>query len=250
MDRRQISATAHAERPIAAPLGDDSVRALLERALPGGAPRLLDLGCGGGTWMVRAHAARPGLRADGVDDDAETIAAARRTVTDAGLGDQIAFHARGAAQFTSPHRYDAVLSIGAAHAFGGLLPTLEAARGHLAPGGSVLVGDCFWEREPGLKTLDHGFAATDYDDLATTVDRVTAEGWTPVHGHVSTLREWDDYEWSWTGTLSRWALDHPGHPDSGAALKAAAEHRDAWLHGYRGTLGFVTLVLRRTLPGG
>ena len=26
----------------------------------------------------------------------------------------------------------------------------------------------------------------------------------------------------------------------------AAEHRTGWLHGYRGTLGFVTLVLRRT----
>ncbi|MFC5034729.1 MULTISPECIES: hypothetical protein [Streptomyces] len=63
---------------------------------------------------------------------------------------------------------------------------------------------------------------------------------------VSTLQVWDDYEWSWTGSLSQWALDHPEHPDNGEALKAAAEHRHTWLHGYRGTLGFVTLLLRRT----
>lgn len=246
MDRRQISAIAHTDHPIAAPLGDDSVRALLDRSLPHQDARLLDLGCAAGTWIVRALAARPGLRADGVDIDADLIATARRGLNGAGLADRVALHAQDAREFTSPHLYDVVLSIGATHAFGGLLPTLEAARGHLAPGGSVLLGACFWEREPDGKTLDAGFAVDDHDDLATTVDRVVAEGWTPLHGHVSSLREWDDYEWSWTGSLSRWALDHPEHPDSGEALKVAGEHRAAWLGGYRGTLGFVTLLLRRT----
>ncbi|MFD9335035.1 SAM-dependent methyltransferase [Streptomyces sp. NPDC060028] len=246
MDRHQISSIAHTDHPVAAPLGDDSVHALLDRALPRGDARLLDLGCGSGTWMTRAHAMRPDLRAEGVDNDADTIAAAQRAVADAGLGDRIVFHAQDAQEFTSPHLYDLVLSIGATHAFGGLLPTLDAARKHLAPGGSILLGDCFWEREPDRAVLDAGFTADEYDDLATTVDRVTADGWTPLYGHVSTLQEWDDYEWSWTGNLSRWALDHPEHPDNGQALKTAAEHRTAWLHGYRGTLGFVTLLLRST----
>ncbi|MCZ4125550.1 SAM-dependent methyltransferase [Streptomyces sp. H39-S7] len=247
MDRQRISAIAHADHPIAAPLSDDSVHTLLDRALPRGEARLLDLGCGSGTWLVRAQTARPGLRAEGVDNAGETIAAARRTIAEAGLGDRIVLHDQDAEGFTSPHRYDLVLSIGATHAFGGLLPTLEAARRHLAPGGSILLGACFWEREPGRTTFDSGFTADDYDDLATTVDRIVADGWTPLHGHVSTLQEWDAYEWSWTGTLSRWALDHPEHPDSGEALRAAAEHRETWLHGYRGTLGFVTLLLRRTI---
>ncbi|MFJ6794973.1 SAM-dependent methyltransferase [Streptomyces sp. NPDC091268] len=248
MERHRISSLAHTDHPIAAPLGDDSVRALLERTLPHGDARLLDLGCGSGAWITRALAARPALRADGVDTDAETMAAARRAAAEAGLGDRLAFHTEDAGEFTSPHRYDVVLSVGATHAFGGLLPTLEAARRHLAPGGSVLVGDCFWEREPGPATLDAGFAADEYDDLATTVARVTADGWTPLYGHASTLREWDDYEWSWTGSLSRWALDHPEHPDAAQALEVAADHRDAWLHGYRGTLGFITLLLRPTTP--
>nr|WSW47137.1 methyltransferase domain-containing protein [Streptomyces sp. NBC_01001] len=245
MDRRQISSIAHTDHPIAAPLSDDSVRTLLDRALPSGDARLLDLGCGSGTWLMRAQAARPDLRADGVDNDAAAIAAAGRAVDEAGLGGRIAFHAQDASEFSSPHRYGLILSIGATHAFGGLLPTLKAADSHLAPGGSVLLGECFWEREPDRKTLDAGFAVDDYDDLATTVDRITADGWVPVHGHVSTRQEWDDYEWSWTGSLSRWALDNPEHPDHGQALETAARHRKAWLHGYRGTLGFVTLLLRR-----
>ncbi|MBA4865469.1 class I SAM-dependent methyltransferase [Streptomyces sp. PSKA54] len=245
MDRQTISALAHGDHPIAAPLSDASVARLLERALPRAAGRLLDLGCGSGEWLLRALDGRPGLRADGVDLAAASLESARAAAERDGTGDRLTLHHQDATKFTASHAYDLVLSVGAAHAFGGLLPTLRAARGHLAPGGSVLVGDGFWEREPDRATLDAGFAADEFADLATTVDRVVADGWLPVYGHVSTLEEWDDYEWSWTGTLTRWALDHPDDPGHDDALKAANAHREAWLRGYRGTLGFVTLVLRR-----
>lgn len=246
MDRRRISALAHADHSIAAPLSDASVARLLDRALRDGDKQVLDLGCGEGEWLVRAVEGRPDVTAVGVDLNAGTIAQARDDIAARGLGDRVGLHAQDAGEFSSEHAFDLVLCVGAAHAFGGLLPTLKAVRRHLAPGGTALIGDAFWEREPGQGTLDAGFAADDFTDLGTTVDRIVADGWTPVYGHISTTEEWDEYEWSWTGTLSRWALDHPEDPDSGAALKAAAEHRDGWLHGYRRTLGFATLVLRRT----
>jgi SAM-dependent methyltransferase len=246
VDRRLISAIAHGTHPVAAPLGDGSVRRLLDRALRRGDERVLDLGCGQGSWLARALTDRPGVRAEGVDIDADAIAAGRKVMAEAGHQDRVVLHTQDAKEFPSAHSFDVVLSVGAAHAFGGLLPTLAAARGHLAPGGTALVGDAFWEREPTRATLDAGFTAEEYDDLATTLDRVMADGWTPVYGHVSTAEEWDDYEWSWTGTLADWALTHPKHPGHGDALAAANDHRRAWLHGYRGTLGFVTLLLRRT----
>jgi trans-aconitate methyltransferase len=63
---------------------------------------------------------------------------------------------------------------------------------------------------------------------------------------VSDAAEWDNYEWSWIGSLTEWAVDNPGHPDAAEALTVAHEHRDQWLRGYRNVLGFATLVLRRT----
>ncbi|MGW2545538.1 SAM-dependent methyltransferase [Kitasatospora sp. NPDC001574] len=247
MDRRTISRLAHAHHPIAAPVADESVARLLARATARTEHgRALDLGCGEGGWLIRTLTARTGWEAVGVDLDSAALTRARQTAEALGVQRRLGLHHLDAREFTDPTGFDLVLNVGATHAFGGLLPTLDAAREHLAPGGRVLVGEGFWEREPDRPALDGlGADRDDYADLGTTVDRVTADGWTPVFGYVSSRQEWDDYEFSWTGALAEWALDHADHPDAEAARAAADLHRAEWLHGYRGTLGFVTLLLRR-----
>ncbi|MFI0259155.1 SAM-dependent methyltransferase [Streptomyces sp. NPDC017056] len=243
MDRQRISRIAHARHPVASPLDDDSVRLLLEHGVPRGDERVLDLGCGGGEWLLRALARYPRLRAEGVDVSELALADARAAAVERGVAGRLVLHHGDAAEFAAPHAFDLVVSVGAAHAFGGLLPTLAAARRHLAPGGRVLVGDGFWERTPSAEAVE---MLGDFADLATTLERVTADGWTPVHGHVSTRRELDAYEWSWTGSLASWALDRPAGPDRDQALAAAGTHRTEWLRCYRDSWGFVSLVLRRT----
>ncbi|MER7756748.1 class I SAM-dependent methyltransferase [Kitasatospora sp. NPDC097643] len=247
MDRQQISRLAHAHHPIAAPLSDESVARLLDRATARTeAGRALDLGCGEGGWLLRALAARPQWRAVGVDLDAAALTRARETATALGVVRRIGLHHLDAREFGSAEPFDLVLNVGATHAFGGLLPTLAAARELLAPGGLVLVGEGFWESEPRPAALAGlGADRDDFADLGTTTDQVLAAGWTPVFGHVSSQQEWDDYEFAWTGALAEWALDHPEHPDAVAAREAADRHRAEWLHGYRGTLGFVTYLLRQ-----
>ncbi|MER7708494.1 class I SAM-dependent methyltransferase [Kitasatospora sp. NPDC097605] len=247
MDRQTISRLAHARHPVAAPLSDGSVGALLDRALaPDEEGRALDLGCGRAAWLLRALSARPRWRAVGVEVDAAALDLARESAEALGVQRRVALHHQDAREFAGPGRFELVLNVGATHVFGGLLPALAAAREFLAPGGRVLVGEGFWERDPSSAALASlGATREEYADLATTVDRVTADGWTPVAGHVSGQEEWDDYEFSWTGSLAEWALDHPEHPDAADARAAADLHRVEWLHGYRGTLGFVTLLLRQ-----
>ncbi|MET9886443.1 class I SAM-dependent methyltransferase [Streptomyces sp. NPDC006430] len=243
MNHEEISRIAHADHPIKSPLDDESVRQLLDRGITRGDERVLDLGCGAGEWLLRALSAHPDLHAEGVDISESALADARHAASRLGVEERLVLHHRKAADFTSPHRFDVVLSFGAAHAFGGLLPTLAAAREHLAPGGRVLIGEGFWDREPTQEAVE---MLGDFTDLASTVDRVTADGWTPVHGHVSTRRELDDYEWACWGSLASWALDHPADPNSSEALAVAATRRSEWLRTYRDTWGFVSLVLRRT----
>ncbi|MFD5555753.1 SAM-dependent methyltransferase [Streptomyces sp. NPDC127068] len=243
MNHEQISRIAHTHHPVKAPLDDESVHRLLDRAIPREDARVLDLGCGPAEWLLRALASRPRLRAEGVDVSADALAQARAAAADLGVQDRLTLHRRPAEEFAPDHPFDVVLSVGATHAFGGLLPTLAATREHLAPGGHVLVGDGIWQSEPTREAIE---MLGDFADLATTVDLVTADGWTPVHGHVSTRRELDDYEWACWGTLAAWGLDHPDHPDGAEALATAATRRAEWLRVYRDTWGFLSLVLRRT----
>ncbi|MET8473391.1 methyltransferase domain-containing protein [Streptomyces sp. NPDC006422] len=242
MDREELSRIAHADHPIKAPLGDDSVRALLRHTLPRGDERVLDLGCGPAEWLLRALAAHPGVRADGVDLDEGSLAEARERAEAAGVADRLTLHHTSAEDFAPPQPYDAVLSVGAAHVFGGLLPTLEATRAHLAPGGRVLIGDGYWASEP---TPDAVEVLGDFSDLPTTLDKVASAGWTPVQAHLSTRHELDSYEWSWLGSAANWALDH----DNPEVLKLVDERRAEWLHTYRPSFGFACLVLRRTHEG-
>ncbi|MGW2522354.1 SAM-dependent methyltransferase [Streptomyces sp. NPDC001617] len=243
MNREQISAIAHADHPIKSPLDDDSVRRLLERGVPRGDERVLDLGCGAGEWLLRALATRPQLHAEGVDISEDALAQASQAASHLGVQERLVLHHQEAANFVSSHSFDLVLSVGATHAFGGLLPTLAAARKHLAPGGRVLIGEGFWDREPSQEAVE---MLGDFTDLATTVDRIVADGWIPVDGHVSTRRELDDYEWACWGSLASWALDHPADPDSSQVLATANARRSEWLRVYRDTWGFVSLVLRQT----
>ncbi|MEU8437496.1 class I SAM-dependent methyltransferase [Streptomyces sp. NPDC029216] len=244
MNREQISRLAHTDHPIKSPIDDESVTRLLQHGLPRGNERVLDLGCGGGEWLLRALAAHPELHAEGVDISEGDLATAREASIRLGVQDRLELHRQEAEGFSSPHAFDLVLCVGSTHALGGLLPTLAAARKYLAPGGRVLIGDGFWSGQPSPEAVE--MMGEDVADLSTTVDRIVADGWTPVHGHVSTRRELDDYEWACWGTLAGWALDHPADPDSSQALDWATTRRSEWLSTYRDSWGFVSLVLRPT----
>ncbi len=246
MDRSEISDLAHTRHPIAAPLSDETVDRLLALAITG-RRSVLDLGCGDASWLLRALRREPTLRAVGVDVSGAGFDRVREQADRDGLGERLQLVQADVREWTVAERFDVVLSVGAAYAFGGVLPTLTVAGEHLHPEGRLLLGECIWERAPSEQALALlGADVEDYDDLPTTVNAVASAGWVPLDGHVSRLQEWDAYEWSWTGSLARWALDHPDHPDSRAVMTASVEHRRAWLEGYRGTLGFLTMLLERS----
>ena len=240
VQRDEISRLAHRHHPVMAPLADASVDRLLERLDPVAGGRVLDLGCGSGAWLRALLARRGDLTGVGVDLHPQGDASALAEAT----GGRATVVAADATTFEDG-RFDAVLAVGVAHLFGGPSGTLDAARRHLAPGGRVLLGDGIWDTPPtpaALRALDA--APEEFPDLAGLVRLVREHGFEPVHGHVSTLEEWDEYEWSWTGSLTDWALEPGRDPaDRDDALTAAVEHRDGWLEGYRGVLGFASLVL-------
>ena len=246
MDRAEASRIAHTLHPIAAPVSPERARWLLSLlALPGDG-RALDLGCGCGEWLLTLLEGDGGGApcGVGVDTSIGALADARVSAEKRGLDGKVTWENADAATWAGG-LFDVVLCVGATHAFGGLDGALAALRRHLRPGGRALLGDAIWEAAPSRaaqEALDAG--PNDFPDLAGLVDRVRTHGFEPLFGHVSTLEEWDDYEWSWTGSLAEWALARDaGDEDAREALEIARTHREEWLTGYRKQLGFVTLVL-------
>jgi hypothetical protein len=164
-----------------------------------------------------------------------------------GLADRLTLHQRDARTYVPDGDYDLVMCVGSTHVFDGFAGTLRSAGRHVNSEGILLVGEGFWQVPPTQQALAGlGADPEDYTDLAGLVDAAEHAGWTPIYVHVSDGAEWDNYEWSWVGSLTEWALDNPGHPDAAEAMKVAREHRDGWLRGYRNVLGFATLLLRRS----
>ncbi|MGF1427469.1 class I SAM-dependent methyltransferase [Kitasatospora sp. LaBMicrA B282] len=230
MDHQELARLAHLHHPVAAPLADDTVSALLRRAVRRGDERVLHLGCGSGAWLLRALTAHPQLTADGVDPDPAALTAARTAAEQLGVIRRLGLHHRAPTDFVPPHRYDLALCIDAAAPLGDPTAALTTAARHLTPDGTLLLGASFRQHP---------------DDLPALVESITTAGWLPVHGHTSSRTELDDYAWSRTGSLTAWALEHPDHPAATQALQAAADQRTTWLREDRTALGFVTLLLRR-----
>ncbi|PRY43184.1 methyltransferase family protein [Geodermatophilus tzadiensis] len=243
MDRARLSAIAHRWHPVAAPVSDESLHRLLDRLAPPPQGRVLDLGCGSGAWLLPLVAAHPGLTGVGVDTSGPALDAARDRAAMAGVLGRVEFVQDDAATWRAGP-FDAVVCVGATHVFGGPAGTLAALRGHLRPGGRVLFGDGFWEAGPSPAALAGlGAGPGELPDLPGLLAEVRRAGLEPGYGHLSTRAEWDEYEWCWTGALTEWALTEAPDGDREAALEAARAHRRQWLEGYRGELGFLTVVL-------
>lgn len=244
--RARLSAIAHDGHPVAAPVADSTIDALLER-LAGFAPRqILDVGCGPGEWIVRLLRRTPAATGVGVDTSPEALGAARETARAAGVGERLRTVCLPAAELPA-EEHDALLCVGASHALGGLAEALSRLHRWAATDAVLLFGDGFWRQPPtdaALEALD--CSAADFPTYAELVATVDAAGWRPVHAHVSTVQEWDDYEWSWVSALAGWAASNPDDPDAAAAAAWGREHRDQWLSGYRGILGFAVVTAVRS----
>jgi cyclopropane fatty-acyl-phospholipid synthase-like methyltransferase len=245
VNRDRLSAIAHGHHPVAAPLADTTVDALMALVAAYHPHTVLDVGCGSAQWLVRLLERVPDARGVGVDLSQEALAAAEVLAKDHAVGERVELRRQDATTI-GDGRYDAMLCVGSTHALGGLTPALQALHGWGAPGSVAVVGDGFWQRAPDAATLAALEATPDeFPSYAGLVRLVEAQGWAPVHVHVSSLQEWDDYEWSWVSTLRRWARDDPADADAADGLAFAEQHQAMWLDGYRETLGFAVVVAER-----
>ena len=163
--------------------------------------RVVDIGMGHGWSSIALARAYPKVIVDGVDLDPASVAAATRNAVEAGLADRVRFANRTAADPALTGRYDLVTAFECLHDMSQPIAVLEAIRGLLADGGSVLVADA---------KADERFQAPG-DELQRNL-----YGWSVLHCLAS-------------------SMDGPGAAGTGTAI------RPATLRAYAVEAGFGTV---------
>ena len=112
-----------------------------ERLLADPPARVADVACGLGYSSLAIARGYPKVHVDGIDLDEASIRRAQDLLAGSGADDRLAFHHVDAADPGFSHRYDLVTIFEALHDMSYPVEVLRTARGLLADGGSVIVGD-------------------------------------------------------------------------------------------------------------
>jgi cyclopropane fatty-acyl-phospholipid synthase-like methyltransferase len=232
----------YADLEFNAPLSSSHAGDLIASLQPLAGASIVDLGCGWAEFLLRVLETEPTADGLGVDRDPVSIARARSNAGSRGLLDRVRLECADASAWSEPA--EVVIVIGSSHAWGGTRATLNAIRPLLQPGGRLLLGEGIWDRPPTAEALEALDAQPDdFTALAGFVDVCLQCGYRVVARSTASLGEWDSFESRYSAGRERWLLRNPEAPAAGGVRAEIDAHRDGWLRGYRGVLGFAYLTL-------
>ena len=257
MDTWKFYDITHRDHVICNPTSLQSIEEIVRLVELPDQPRVLDVACGKGEFLLRLAERYGGERGDGfrgvgVDISpyhiAELREAARKRVPAADLE---LLEMDGADYRPEPGTFDLASCIGASWVFGGHRNTLRALREAARPAGLVLVGEPFWRSEPDPAYL--AWSGRRRDEFGSHVDNVDAgvdEGLVPLLAFVSEGTAWDRYETLQWRAAARWATAHPDDPDLPELLGRVDRSRHAYLTWGRDTLGWALYLFACPGPFG
>jgi len=145
-----------------------------------------------------------------------------------------------------PECFDLTAMLGGGGIGGGIAGICTALAGWTRRGGYVLIGEGYWVQPPAPEYLAHLEATDDeFRDHRGNVQAGVDAGLIPLHAFVASPDEWDEYEWKYSRSIERYALEQPGDPDVPAMLERIRRWRDGYLRWGRDTLGFGVYLFHR-----
>lgn len=245
IDRERFSTIAHTGmvfwNPVAPALIDSWVNDLpLNRA-----SRVLDVGCGRGQLLLQIIA-RHSCAGVGVDSSPMAVALGQgellRRLPDAEC--ELRCEPFNAADF-APQSFDLACCVGSTHAITDYSTALALLVSLVKPGGLVLIGEGYWQREPDTGYLE--FLQCSREDMAShanNIDTAVGLGLQLVSAHESSAADWSRYEDGYAGNIYDYLAANPDDPDAEAMRQRIEGWRDAYLRWGKDTMGFGLYLLR------
>ncbi|MGC9961276.1 MAG: methyltransferase domain-containing protein [Acidimicrobiales bacterium] len=241
----EISEESHR---IMNPLSFEKLLVLGDLCRLGAGSRMLDLACGKGEMLCQ-FAERFGAVGVGIDVNLPFLADARARAVDLGVEGSVTFVEGDASKpLAVSGLFDVVSCIGATWIGGGFSGTLRMMRQWLAPDGTLLVGEVYWQREPPQSLRDTYEEGEGFADLAGTLQRAEAGGLDLVEMVLASPDDWDRYSASQWLNVADWLTANPDDPDAPKIRETRDTSRRRYLAEERECLGWGVFMLRAGDP--
>lgn len=246
-DPFKYTTIAHSKHHYCSPLSSDTAAHLLASLQLQAGALVLDAGCGKAALLRDLLASQP-VRGIGVDVNPLFLTEAANAWAASHPGDQrLTLIEEQIANLPLPTGgYDAILCIGASHAFGGFERCLATCMQWLKPGGVLLLGEGYWKQAPADQYLALLNATADeLGSHAQTAARAQATGFKLRSATVSSADDWHAYESMYCQAMLSFVERHPEDPDAAAFGERARRWYDNYLAFGRSTLGFGYYLLEK-----
>jgi len=246
MSPHKFSAIAHRDHAYCNPIAAAKIERMLELVSLVGDASVLDLGCGRGELSLKL-VERFQARVTAVDISSPMLDAVRQRAQACGALERLRLLEIDIADFKpDPECFDLTAMLGGGGIGGGIAGICTALAGWTRRGGYVLIGEGYWVQPPAPEYLAHLEATDDeFRDHRGNVQAGVDAGLIPLHAFVASPDEWDEYEWKYSRSIERYALEQPGDPDVPAMLERIRRWRDGYLRWGRDTLGFGVYLFHR-----
>jgi ubiquinone/menaquinone biosynthesis C-methylase UbiE len=240
----------HRRHRFCNPIGNEKFEELCSQLSLRKGARVLDIACGKGEFLVRlAELYR--VQGIGVDISPYCVRDCRERYNARVPTAKIEFLEMDAAKFEpeSLESYDLTMCVGATFVYGAFSETTRALKKMTKPGGLVLVGEVFWQKEPDPEYLE--MVDTKREKFSTHNENVAAgekEGLNCLYTVVSNHDDWDHYENLNWWSVNDYLLSHPEDPDIAEILERTEKEKEIYLRWERDTLGWAIYVFRKTSP--
>lgn len=246
MNSHKFSAIAHRDHDYCNPIAAAKIERILELLPLEREASVLDLGCGRGELSLRIIE-RFQARVTAVDNSSPMLDAARERAQSRDALERLRLLEIDIGEFNpEPESFDVTAMLGGGGIAGGIAGIGTALAAWTRRGGYVLIGDGYWARPPAPEYLAHLEAKeNEFRDHRGNVQAGIDAGLIPLHASVASADEWDEYEWKYSRSIERYALEQPGDPDVPAMLERIRRWRDGYLRWGRDSLGFGVYLFHR-----